>query len=342
MSYKVISIQQEREWVYYVKNAMVYDFYHTWHYHTLEKRGEPLLFVYEDEDVYIAFPLVKRKIENSNYFDLTATYGYVGPISNKDYNDLSSRFLDNFKSSFTNFMSVNGFVSVFSRLNPFIRQHQILGKIAESVDNGKTIYMDLTVPVEEQRACYDKRLGRQIRQLRKANYIVKETNSLNDIKTFTCMYNENMQRLHADPSYFHGEDYFIAILKNSESGSKLITIFEGDLMICGAIILYSCNVIRNHLSATKASHISQSPSKLLTDEISILGRKLGLKYFHLGGGLGGKEDSLFKFKCSFSPLTLKDNIWCFIANKNAYNQLTKGSNKNSTYFPLYRSPKRPL
>lgn len=339
MSYHVISIQQEKEWVYYVKNAIEYDFYHTWHYHTLEKRGEPMLFVYEEGGVFIAFPLVKRTIENSNHFDLTTTYGYVGPISNKNNADLSAYFLDNFKFSFIKFMLANGCICVFSRLNPFIKQQQILSKIAEAVDNGKTIYMDLTVSLDEQRARYEKRLGRQIRQLRKANYIIKETTSLNDIKTFTCMYNENMQRLHADASYFYNEEYFTGILKNNESGSKLITIFEGDLMICGAIVLYSCNVIRNHLSATSASHINHSPSKLLTDEISILGRKLGLKYFHLGGGLGGKEDSLFKFKSSFSPLTLKDNIWCFIANKRAYNQLAKGSNKNSTYFPLYRSSK---
>jgi hypothetical protein len=339
MSYHVISINQEKEWIYYVKNALDYDFYHTWHYHTLEKRGEPLLFVYEEENVYIIFPLVKRIIENSNYFDLTTTYGYVGPVSNINIDDLSISFLDNFKSSFINFMLVNGFICVFSRLNPFIKQQQILNKIADSSDNGKTIYIDLTVSLTEQRAHYEKRLGRQIRQLQKANYIIKETTSLNDIKTFTYMYNENMQRLHADASYFYNEEYFTAILKNNESGSKLITIFEGGLMICGAIVLYTFNIIRNHLSATSESHISKSPSKLLTDEISILGRKLGLKYFHLGGGLGGKEDSLFKFKSSFSPHTLNDNIWCFIANKRAYNDLVKGLDKNSTYFPLYRSLK---
>lgn len=339
MCYQIISLQQEMEWSYYIKNAIDYDFYHTWHYHTLEKRGEPMLFVYEEESGFIAFPLVKRIIENSNHFDLTTAYGYVGPISNKCNADLSDCFLDNFKASFINFMFVNGYISVFSRLNPFIKQQSILSKIAKAADNGKTVYMDLTVSLDAQRANYEKRLGRQIRQLRKANYIIKEIASASDIKTFTNMYNENMQRLQADASYFYSEEYFTDILKNKEAGSKLITIFDGDLMICGAIVLYSYNIIRNHLSATSASHIHQSPSKLLTDEISLLGRKLGLKYFHLGGGVGGIEDSLYKFKASFSPLTLTDNIWCFIADKSAYGKLVIGSNKNSNYFPLYRSPK---
>ncbi|WP_214225521.1 GNAT family N-acetyltransferase [Pedobacter sp. B4-66] len=338
MAYQVISIQQESKWVYYIKNAVDYDFYHTWHYHAMDKRGEPLLFVYEEEESFIALPLIKRDISNSISFDLTSAYGYVGPISNKTNEDLSDCFLEKFKTSFLNFMHSNQYICVFSRLNPFIKQEPLLNKIGGVSSNGKTIYMDLTISLEEQRANYEKRLGRQIRQLRKVNYTIKETTEPNDIKTFTAMYNDNMHRLQADKSYFFSEEYFTEILKNNESGSKLITIFDGSQMICGAIVLYSGNIIRNHLSATSATHVNQSPSKLLTDEISVVGRKLGLKYFHLGGGVGGKEDSLFKFKASFSNLTLEDNIWRFIADKNTYDKLVEGANKNSNYFPLYRSP----
>ncbi|RZK71367.1 MAG: GNAT family N-acetyltransferase, partial [Pedobacter sp.] len=333
MCYHVFSIQQKVEWIHYIKNAINYDFYHTWHYHSLEKRGQPLLFVYEEKGDFIAFPLIKRVIENSSQFDLTSAYGYVGPVSNKIDMDLSIGFINNFSTSFMDFMSVNGFITVFSRLHPFIKQHESLGSIAQATENGRTVYMDLTISLDQQRAQYEKRLGRQIRQLRKANYTIKEEASSSDIRTFTAMYNENMKRLQADASYYYSEEYFTDILANPEAESKLITIFDGEIMICGALVLCSKNIIRNHLSATCASHINESPSKLLTDEISLIGRKLGLKYFHLGGGVGGKEDSLFKFKAYFSPLTIKDKIWCFIADKNAYGQLVKDLNVNSTYFP---------
>ena len=110
-------------------------------------------------------------------------------------------------------------------------------------------------------------------------------------------------------------------------------------MICGAIVVWSDGVIRNHLSATSESHIRLSPSKLLTDEISLLGRRLGMKYFHLGGGVGGKEDTLFNFKSAFSDLVLEDNIWCFVADKDVYNYLVKEKNikTNQDHFPLYRA-----
>ncbi|AZI26775.1 GNAT family N-acetyltransferase [Pedobacter sp. G11] len=338
MCYQVISIQQESKWIHYINNAVDADFFHTWHYHTLEKGGEPILFVYEDKDAFIAFPLVKRAIENSKHFDLTTTYGYGGPVSSKRIAELSMSFVKNFKVAFTEFMSVNKCVCVFSRLNPFLEQRPFLTDLAEPGDNGRTVYVNLTISLDEQRAGYEKRLARQIRQLRKEGYTIRDTQSPDDIKAFTMIYNQNMTRLQADASYFYSEEYFTALLKNNQSGSKLIAIFDNGLMICGSIVLYFRNIIRNHLSATIESHIRKSPSKLLTDEISILGRKLGMRYFHMGGGVGGEEDSLFRFKASFSPLTLQDYTWCFIANKDAYNQLAERQDRNSGFFPVYRTP----
>jgi len=82
----------------------------------------------------------------------------------------------------------------------------------------------------------------------------------------------------------------------------------------------------------------------MTDEISVIGRRLGKKIFHLGGGVGGKEDSLFNFKRLFSNLQVKDRIWCYINDEPAYNDLVLRSgietNQETPFFPLYRHPKR--
>ena len=111
-------------------------------------------------------------------------------------------------------------------------------------------------------------------------------------------------------------------------------------MICGALILISENVVRNHLSATSEKYLKVSPSKLLTDEISLIGRRLGKKIFHLGGGVGGKEDSLFKFKSHFSDLRINDRIWCYVNDQESYNELLRKKgvvlNGRSTFFPAYR------
>lgn len=340
MSYHLISIQQSTEWIACVRAAVNYDFYHTWHYHALERNGEPILFVYEEEDVFIALPLLKREINNSGLFDLTSVYGYSGPISNLKFKDIKDQFLENFKRSFLNFMKVEGYICLFSRLNPFIDQKVLIEKIGGLADNGKTVYMDLSVSIEEQRASYEKRLGRQIRQLRKMPYHIKEAVTDHEIRLFTAMYTENMLRLGAGKRYFYEEGYFMELLKSNKEECKLIVIYDGEEMICGAVIMCAGNVIRNHLSATASAYIHYSPSKLLTDEISVIGRRLGKQYFHLGGGLEGKEDSLFKFKYSFSRLLLDDNTWRFVSDNVVYNDLVKERNdsRNVNYFPLYRVP----
>jgi hypothetical protein len=70
-----------------------------------------------------------------------------------------------------------------------------------------------------------------------------------------------------------------------------------------------------------------------------MGRDLGMKFFHLGGGVGGREDTLFQFKRLFSDLLLTDQIWCYIGDEPGYNQLVlqKNVKEDKGYFPLYRN-----
>lgn len=336
MGFRLINFQQSEEWTACVHNSVRYDIYHTWQYHSLDKSGEPFLFVYEESDVFIALPLLKREIGNSGLYDLTSVYGYSGPISNRRFADISDQILENFKYFFLNFMNTGRYICVFSRLNPFIDQKVLIEKIGGICNNGRTVYMDLSISIEDQRIGYEKRMARQIRQLRRMPYIIKEAKTSEEIRLFTTMYNENMLRLKAEEGYFFNEDYFAGLIK--EDSCRLIVIYDGIKMICGAIVICCGGIIRNHLSATAAEYINQSPSKLLTDEISIIGRRLGMRYFHLGGGLGGQEDSLFKFKSSFSNLFLEDSTWKFVSDRFIYNDLIK-ERKNDldvNYFPLYR------
>lgn len=332
-------VTQKELWTNYIVRAFTYDIYHTWFYHDIDKRGEPILLVYEENNDFIAFPFIKRKIENSQWVDFTTVYGYSGLLSNLNIGDIPIQMQENFANNLRDFLAAEKVVSVFSRLHPFSNQTLLLNQFNGVRANGKTIYIDLSMPLEAQRKAYHKRLLRQIKQLRNNNYSIKTTENLEEIKHFSKMYQENMDRLSADKSYYFDEEYFTNICASEDINCNLLAIYDGKEMICGAIIGYSNSIIRNHLSATHADYTRYSPSKLLTDEISIIGRKLGLNYFHLGGGLGGKSDSLFEFKSYFSPLVLEDFIWCYIANEEAYDALNLQNNtQNSTnYFPSYRN-----
>jgi hypothetical protein len=224
-------------------------------------------------------------------------------------------------------------------LHPFIDQTKLFDNLCCLKKNGKTIYIDLTVSLEEQRGSYNKRLARQIKQIKERDYLIKEADRPEEIKIFTEMYTKNMERLSAAERYFYDEAYFTEILKNKALNGKLILVYDGEIMISGAIIICSKNIIRNHLSATNENYLKESPSKLLVDEISLIGREMGAKYFHLGGGFRGQNDSLFEFKSYFSNLFLEDHTWCYIADEDKYQAQVKETNINvdDGFFPLYRS-----
>lgn len=340
MSYQIVSQNAVTQWNFYIDNAICHDFYHKAEYHTLQDTGEPFLFVYEKDTLFIVFPLLKRKIEQTEFVDFTSVYGYSGPISNREFAQIDEALLDDFKTQFLRFIDEENCVSVFARLNPFTDQQLLLEKFGGVHDNGKTVYIDLTTPIEEQRLAYEKRLRRRIKQLRRKNYRIIEATGDEQIKLFVQLYYENMDRVKASKNYYFDNEYFLRILDKNKFASKLLLIFEEQTLICGAIVINSDSVIRNHLSATHAHYLKESPSKLLTDEISLIGRELGLKYFHLGGGVGGKEDSLFYYKSCFSNLFLEDKVWCYIADPAAYDHLVALRAEicsERTFFPLYRS-----
>ncbi|WP_207425888.1 GNAT family N-acetyltransferase [Pedobacter sp. SYSU D00535] len=334
-------ISTKEKWNHFISRSLHTELYHSWNYHVLDKSGEPLLYVYGEEEVFIALPLIKRKIKDSPFFDFSSVYGYAGPVSNVSFESLPESTMENFKAAFISFMKHEKCICVFSRLNPFINQRKLLERIGGIYENGKTIYMDLSTPQEEQYANYEKRLLRQVKQLRKKNYVIKETMTQDDIRCFCEMYWDNMKRVNASNHYFFTREYFTTLLDTTAENSKLLMIYDSATPICGAIVFYSKDVIRNHLSATSEAYLKDSPSKLLTDEISQIGRRLGVKYFHLGGGVGGREDSLFQFKSYFSHTSMLDFTWRFIGDQEAYNSLVeicglKQADKTN-FFPLYRS-----
>jgi len=337
---QVISIHQEKEWKQFVSKSENYDFYHTWYYHNMDKSGKPILFVYKEKDDFIAFPLIKRVIPNSNLFDLTSVYGYSGPISNKCFDQISNQMKENFKIEFEFFLKENGYISVFSRLHPFFNQLSLMEKFDGIYDNGLTVVIDLRTTIDEQRSNYQSKLRRHINKIRKLGFYLKEVNSIADIREFTALYIENMKRLGANDSYMFTEEYFQSLLMAEDFDAKLFMLYLENEAVCGEVVICTKKIMQSHLLASSNKYNGYSPTKLITDEVSLVGRQLGMHFYSLGGGLGFKQDSLFHFKSLFSKFFMDFKSWRYIANEENYNLLLKESNIDPElrvdFFPLYR------
>jgi hypothetical protein len=337
---KILTLLDKELWLHYVRKSAAFDFYHTWYYHSMDNTADPLLFVFEEGEDYIAFPLLKREIPGTEYFDLTCVYGYTGPISNHDFADLEDSFLNRFKEAFFVFLQDQKIISVFSRLHPFFGQERLMNKFEGIHPNGKTVAIDLKQTIEAQRSGYHRSYRQHIKQLKNKGYVVKETNSPEDIQIFADIYTENMKRVGASDYYLFTEAYFTELLAAEEFESKLMLILHEGEPVSGGIIICTNKIMQAHLVGTRTAHISVSPPKLLIDELTVMGRALGYEYLNLGGGLNFKEDTLYYWKTGFSSFSLDFNSWRFIANKPVYESLLaeKGIHEelDVDFFPLYR------
>lgn len=226
MEYKRFTIKNRDEWDCYVNKSILHDVFHSWEYHTLSREGEPLLFVYKEDDLFIALPVIKREIKNTGFSDMTSVYGYCGPVSNIDLAKASQRIAVNFKGAFLDFMTEEKAVCIFSRLHPFIAQQHVLENIGGIRENGVTLYMDLTLSTEEQRSKYDPTLRKQVRKLRERGYVIKQSTGIDEVRAFVDMYHKNMDRLNASPDYYFDEKYFIDVLNQKGYDNKFVKLLR--------------------------------------------------------------------------------------------------------------------
>jgi lipid II:glycine glycyltransferase (peptidoglycan interpeptide bridge formation enzyme) len=147
-----------------------------------------------------------------------------------------------------------------------------------------------------------------------------------------------MKRVNASKKYFFSREYFYQFLETIDS-TLLLALYEGKI-ISGSLFTEYNGIVQTHLSATRNEYLYLSPLKYIWDCIRIMAKEKNRDFLHLGGGFGGKNDSLFGFKSQFSKQYFIFRTWRYVHNKAVYDQLLAETFKNempeSSYFPLYR------
>jgi lipid II:glycine glycyltransferase (peptidoglycan interpeptide bridge formation enzyme) len=339
-------ITEKKDWDAELAQFKNLDFYHTYDYHYLSKKEDesPILIKYTEGKSVIVFPLLIRVIENTNYKDATSVYGYSG-LLNLNIDDNFNK--DNFHKELNAFFKESKIVSVFSRLHPFIEhEKKLLQGLGTIVTLGKVVYIDLTDTIENQRAKYNRRLKTYLNKSRKlCTIIIADTKE--HIETFIDLYHDNMKRVDADDYYFFENAYFNQILSSEDFDAelKLCMHNETQRIIGGALFIKKGEIVQYHLSGLYEENFDVDPIKLMIDEMRIKATEEGFKYFNLGGGRGSSEDSLFRFKTSFSKDFKEFKLWKHIVDEEVYNMLVENHFKdhkdvdlqNVNFFPAYRA-----
>ena len=307
-------------------------------YKEIEK-GEVENFCFESELGKVVFIYIKREIilDNTKYYDIITPYGYGGPLIQNCTYENRDKLISLFWEKFLEYAFLNKIICSFVRFHPIEKNYEYCRNIMVLERISSTVCINLK---SEEQIWNDisSKCRNIIRKSIKNNILVQEDENLKLINDFQKLYYDTMKKNKAD--YFFKKEFFKK-LKSLEK--KEITHFyalHGDKIVSSILVLMGDEYLHYYLSANSQEGYLLNANSLLLYEIAKFGLKNGYKYFHLGGGYGGDDSSLFKFKSSFHKNhTLSFYIGKKIFNQQIYNRLCQKmgiNDKNINYFPAYR------
>lgn len=318
------------------------DIYHTSLWVEANKnieQGSLFSILVENGDNKAYLPLIKRKVDRTEFFDLITPYGYGGIAFSKFATD---DFKKNILSKISSYLETTNCISLFLRLHPILNSD--LHDDVYIHKNGTTLALNLENSFESISKSYSSGHRYDIRKsLKNESITVIDDLSFEYFESFIEIYTETMNLLEASDFYFFDKSYFDNLKEKLGNSLKLIVVKLDNNVIGASLFMLHNNIIQYHLSGTTSQGRSYQPSKLILNYMIEWGIENNYKYLHLGGGVGSEKDHLYAFKKRFGATDFEFCTVRMITNKEMYEDLCKALkysedeiNNTSDFFPLYR------
>jgi hypothetical protein len=351
-TFDVVRAADGAAWGAALAQAVQHDFHHLAGYHRLAEHkgeGEALLFAYRERGYLIALPLLVRPVDDGDpagLRDATSVYGYAGPVAS--HARIPRRIVEAFQAALRDELARRRVISVFSRLHPLIPQQHLLEGLGETRLSGLTVSIDLTLPLEEQWAGYSKVTRRLIRRAQEAGIICVHDRELTCLGEWAAIYRETMERVGASSSYDFDEADFELLAAELGPVLQLFVAFVDGRATAAGLFTICDGIVQAHLGGSRMEHADLSPTRLVDDTARRWAFEAGARVLHLGGGVGGREDSLFRYKAGFSDRRHRFTTWRWVVDAAAYRELcelrVRGNGRDAAcdggeaFFPCYRRP----
>ena len=353
--WRILRTEQQEEWIEVLRRVVRYDFYHLPQYHRVEERrlkAMAHLFTYCEGDYLIALPLLLRSTEEvqMGWKDATSVYGYAGPVASHE--SIPEPVVRNFQGALKEALVERGVIAAFSSLHPLIAQHHLLAGLGECHATGRTISIDLTLPLAKQRAHYRGSNKRRINKQRREGVVACLCDPEKRYwSEFVNIYEETMRRVNAAQTYFFGGDYFNELARELGSALQLFVAVIGNKIAAAGLFTICNDIVQGYLSGTRDEFIKFSPITMMIDTVRLWANEIGAHAFHLGGGVGAQKDSLFQYKAGFSDRWHDFATWRWVVQPEIYRELCERWIRRNElqglepalaeYFPAYRCPTVP-
>lgn len=330
-----------------------HDVYHTAGFHRVAEaagEGAARLIVVGTAERGLAWPCLVRPIPEARIrlgtdaTDVSSVYGYPGPVAwgcapgDPFLADAWHAVIGAWRSLYA--------IAAFTRFHPVLGNAQLMDRIEPPPDvsgavlpGGQTISIDCSLGDEEIRAAYAPNLRREIDAARRAGLRTEEDLDWTTVDVFARLYEETMNRSQASAYYFFTIDDFRRLREALGGHLHLMVTRLDDEVAAAGLFTELGGLVQTHLVATNEPLLRYSPYKVLVDDARRWARERGDGVLHLGGGRGGREDSLFWFKSRFSARRHPFHTGRWILDAGAYQALAPDAPSaiGEGYFPAYRA-----
>lgn len=340
----LIDITKPTEWDAIVKSFTDYDVYYLSGYvkaFQIHGDGDPFLLYYEADELRAIYVYMRRPTALTGIYDTATPYGYGGVLFEGNAAEAN---IQAFWKEYLCKMEDEHIVDNFVRYHPVLRNASTMKVVSNVIDLGKTVVIDLSSSESIWENIISKNRN-MIRKAEKKGIEIRHGKSPELFNDFRRIYNATMDHDNAD-EYYYFDAWFYTSMHNDLSDNYEIfyALYEGQI-IAMSIILYANKQMHYHLSGSIMEYRNLAPSNLLLYKAALWGCEQGFKTFHLGGGVGSGEDSLYKFKAAFNKYSdCQFSIGKQIFNQKKYDELVrirKASDPffdmTSSFFPLYRT-----
>jgi hypothetical protein len=293
--------------------------------------GSPTLLHLSAEGGDIVFALLRREIPGGAGSDVTTPYGYGGPIAIG-----ADPPVEDFWRRYGEWCSENGIVTTFFRFHPLFANEGLVPESVRVEPIGPTVGWRLDQPDlfkgmhgSHRTAC---------RKALKEGVAVDAHEGPGNLSVFSALHDETMRRVGAGDFYFFAPEYYEALVGLGKRLVVFDAVADGEL-VASALCFGSPPWLHYHLSATAEAGREHGAGSLLLFEAAGWARERGFERFHLGGGAGGRADSLLSFKRRFDPDGLLHySVGKAVQDAEAYGRLAGAREVGlDGFFPAYRA-----
>jgi serine/alanine adding enzyme len=260
-------------------------------------------------------------VERDDPRDVVTPYGYGGPIGADP----------GFWPAYDDWCRERGVVSTFVRFHPLVGNQE-----------GAPMHVDALAPTVAWRVGEGRDLlaglhFKHRNKVRKAETAGAAVTAAHGLGEFVPLYEDTMRRLDADGFYLFEPAYWETLARLGDGLVRFDASIDGEV-VASALCLAAAPWLHYHLSGTTDAGRSTGSSTLVLLEAARWAQAQGYERFHLGGGLGGKEDSLHHFKARFDLGGLVPaSVGKAIHDEDAYRRLSGGDASVDGFFPAYRA-----